>query len=102
MKRFKTGDSVIIISGLDKGHRGKVTRVISDEDRVVVEGANTQTRRVRARRSGQKGQLVQKNLPVHQARVLPWCDKCKKGVRVRFDVSGDQKIKLCAKCQAKI
>lgn len=102
MNRFKTGDTVIVASGKDRGRSGRVIKVLPRTDRVIVEGLNLQSRRVKARRSGSKGQVVQTALPIDQSRVLPWCAVCKKGVRVRFNILADQKVRICAKCNSKL
>lgn len=102
MQRFKTGDKVVVISGQDRGRSGQVTKVISDLGRVVVEGVNLANRRIRPRRTGQKGQVVQVALPIHQARVLPWCATCQRGVRIKFNVLAGAKVRLCAKCNNKL
>lgn len=69
--RIKSGDMVKIIAGKDKGKTGKVVQVFPDLDRVVVEGANQTKRHLRARQSGQKGQVVEFSMPIHVSNVMP-------------------------------
>ena len=54
--KIKKGDTVQIISGKDKGKKGKVIRSLPQEDKIVVEGLNVVTKHVRPKKSGEKGQ----------------------------------------------
>ena len=63
--RIKTGDQVLVLSGKDKGKKGKVLQVFPQQQRVVVEGVNQMTKNVRARRQKEAGQRVQFNGPIH-------------------------------------
>lgn len=65
----KKGDSVIVIAGKDKGKSGKILRAIPKRDLVVVEGVNVRKRHQRASKGGQKGQVIDKTLPIHVSNV---------------------------------
>lgn len=65
----KKGDTVTVISGNDKGKSGKVIRVFPKLQKVVVEGAGMKTKHQRPRKSGQKGQIIQKQHPIHVSKV---------------------------------
>lgn len=65
----KKGDTVTVISGNDKGKSGKVTRVLPKLEMVVVDGVGMKTKHQRARKSGQQGQIVQKQHPIHVSKV---------------------------------
>lgn len=65
----KKGDTVTVISGNDKGKSGKVTRVFPKLQMIVVEGVGMKTKHQRPRRSGQQGQIVQKQHPIHVSKV---------------------------------
>lgn len=99
---LKKGDNVIVISGKDKGKQGKVARVFRDRDRVSVEGVNFAKRRIKPKRSGEKGQVVEVSLPLHISNVLIYCDKCKKGVRQKSDIKKGKKVRICVKCSKQI
>lgn len=96
--KIKKGDKVSVIAGKDRGKSGKVLRVLREENRVIVEGLNLRSRRVRPRRSNEKGQTVQKPNPIHVSNVAVWCDKCKKGVRLSAKITGDKKERVCRAC----
>lgn len=68
--KIKSGDTVLILSGKDKGKKGKVLQVLPAEWKVVVDGVNQMTKNVRARKSGDQGQRVQFNGPVDLSNVM--------------------------------
>ena len=65
----KKGDSVIILTGKDKGKTGKILRAIPREDKVLVEGVNLKKVHERAKKSGDKGVIVEKIFPIHVSNV---------------------------------
>lgn len=67
--KIKKGDNVIIITGKDKGKKGKVVRVLVQKNKVVVEGANMMKKHQRPRKSGEKGSMVNIAMPLHVSNV---------------------------------
>ena len=67
--KIHKGDNVIVISGASKGKTGKVHQIISSRNLVVIEGVNLRKRHERARRSNQKGQIIEKAMPIHLSNV---------------------------------
>ncbi len=65
----KKGDTVIVIAGKDKGKSGKILRALPKRDLVVVEGVNVRKRHQRPSKNAQKGQIVDKTLPIHVSNV---------------------------------
>jgi large subunit ribosomal protein L24 len=65
----KKGDKVIVIAGRDKGKSGSILRAIPSEDRVVVEGVNIRKVHKRAQKSGEKGSIIERSLPIHVSNV---------------------------------
>ena len=98
----KTGDNVMIISGKDKGHTGKVLQVSPAEGKVIVEGQNMVTKHVKPRRQGEQGGIVKRETPIRSCKVALFCEKCNKGVRVGYKMDGDKKVRICRKCGAEI
>ena len=81
--RIRKGDTVIVISGKDKGKTGKVTRVLRDEDRVVVAGINLVKRHTRPNARNQAGGIVEREQALHACKVMPVDPKTGAGTRVR-------------------
>lgn len=96
----KTGDTVQIISGKDKGKNGKVLEVSPKEKKVIVEGRNLVTKHVKPRKQGEVGGLVKAEAPLYACKVMPVCPKCNKPTRVGKEIKGDKKIRVCKKCGA--
>lgn len=88
-RRIKKNDMVEVISGDHRGQRGKVLRVITSDDLVVVEGVNMVYRHVKPSRRNPQGGRVQKEAPLHISNVLPIDPKVNRGARVHFDVQSD-------------
>lgn len=95
--RIRKDDIVQVISGDHKGARGKVLRVIPDDDKVVVEGVNVVTKHVRRSRKFPQGGRVQSEAPIPMCKVMPVDPKTGKGTRVRFKVDRDPTGKVIGK-----
>ncbi len=93
-------DTVIVISGDDKGKKGKVLEVSPEEHKVIVEGINIVTKHAKPRRQGETGGIVKVEGAMYADKVALYCDKCGKGVRAAHKVEGDKKVRVCAKCGA--
>lgn len=95
----KKGDTVVVISGKDKGKKGKVVEVAPKEGKVIVEGINTVTKHVKPRRQGDQGGIVKAEGPLYACKVQLYCKKCDKGVRTGVKVLEDgKKVRVCRKC----
>lgn len=93
------GDSVMVIAGDDRGKTGRVLRVYPGKGLVLVEGVNFVKRHSKGTRQNPQGGIQEKELPVRASNVLPVCQKCGQGVRVRGLRSGDGKrVRACVKC----
>lgn len=84
--RLRTGDTVVVISGKDKGKQGKVTKILADDDRVVVEGVNMVTRHQRPTPRNQQGGKITKEAPLHVSKVMPVDPTTGKPTRVKSSV----------------
>lgn len=101
----KKNDKVIVISGEDAGKIGKVMSAYPKEGRVMVEGVNQVKKHVKPRNTQQQGGIITKEAPIAAAKVMLYCDKCGKGVRIGKQVSTDKdgkikKVRVCKKCGA--
>ena len=68
--KIKKGDNIIVIAGKDKGKTGKVLSVYPKENAVLIEGVNISKKHQRAQKSGSKGQIVDKIMPIHVSNVM--------------------------------
>ena len=94
----KKDDTVIVVSGDDRGKIGKVVEVAPAEGKVIVEGVNIVSRHVKPRRQGEQGGIIDTEGAIYACKVAMYCPKCGKGVRVKTTVKDGKKIRVCAKC----
>lgn len=95
-RHVRKGDSVIVTAGSSRGRQGKVLRVVTDKDQVVVEGVNIRTRHVRPSQANPNGGVVHKEMPIHISNVSPVADG--KPTRVRFQTRKDgSKVRVAAR-----
>jgi large subunit ribosomal protein L24 len=96
--RVKKDDMVMVITGKDNAKTGKILRVFSKKDSVVVEGLNLIKKHIRAR-GNQPGGIEEKEAPIHVSNVMLYCPKCTKPVRVKkATLENGEKVRLCVKC----
>ena len=96
----KTGDTVKIISGKDRGETGKVLAVSPKEGKVIVEGLNMVKKHVKPKRQGETGGIVDAESAIYSCKVMPVCPKCGKATRVGHKIEGDKKVRVCKHCGA--
>ena len=99
---IKRDDTVVVLSGDSKGVKGKVIAASPEEGKVIVEGANIVSKHTKARRQGEKSQIVKTEGAIYACKVQLYCPKCDKGVRSAVKVVDGKKIRVCAKCGAEI
>ena len=99
---IKKDDTVVVLSGDSKGVRGKVIAAAPEEGKVIVEGANIVSKHTKARRQGEKSQIVKTEGAIYACKVQLVCPKCNKGVRTAFKVVNGKKVRVCTKCGAEI
>ena len=78
----KTGDTVVMLSGKDKGKQGKVLQVSPKEQKVIVEGLNMVTKHVKPRKQGDPAGIMKAESAVYACKVMAVCPKCCKATRL--------------------
>ncbi|MDA1337242.1 MAG: 50S ribosomal protein L24 [bacterium] len=96
--KLKTGDTVTITSGKEKGKKGKITKVFPQGLKVIVEGVNIKKRHRKPTKSGEKGQIIEKQNPIALGNVRLICVKCNKATRAGYKMEGTNKTRVCKKC----
>lgn len=102
--KIRKNDTVLIISGKDRGRKGKVLQALPKKGKVLVEGINIRKKSVRPKKSGEKGQIVEMPGPLSISNVKIICPKCGKAVRTGYKINKEKKIKnrICKKCGEEI
>lgn len=92
--KIKKNDTVIVIAGKDKGTTGKVVKLLPREEKAVVEGVNVVKKHTKPRQSGEKGQIVEKSLPIHISNIMLLDPKENKPTRVGFQIKDGKKVRV--------
>ena len=99
---IKKNDTVIVLSGKDKGVKGKVLEAMPAKDMLVVEKVNVATCHTKPRKQGETGGIIKRETPIRACKVALYCEKCGKGVRVGHNIVDGKKVRVCKKCGAEI
>lgn len=95
----KTGDTVVILSGKDRGKKGKVMEVSPKEGKVIVENANIVSKHVKPRKMGEAGGIIKAESALYACKVQVVCPSCGKPTRVAKKILEDgSKQRVCKKC----
>ena len=99
---IKKNDTVIVLSGKDKGVKGKVLVAMPAENKVIVATVNVATCHTKPRKQVETGGIVKRETPIRACKVALYCEKCGKGVRVGHKIENGKKTRICRKCGAEI
>jgi large subunit ribosomal protein L24 len=100
--KIKTGDMVIVLSGDDKGKKGKVLKALPSTHQVLVEGVNVHKKHLKPSQANPKGQIIDKTLPIDVSNVALIDPKTQKPTRVGYKLKGEEKIRVAKKSGAEI
>lgn len=100
--KYKKGDSIIVTVGKDKGHKGKIDRVLPDEGKVSVAGVNVFKRHTKRKDEKNPGGIIDIVKPIDVAKIALVCPSCNKPTRVGYLVTKNEKVRICRKCGKKI
>jgi large subunit ribosomal protein L24 len=98
----RTGDTVLVIAGRERGKSGQISRVITKDDRVVVGGVNMVKRHMKARPGIAQAGIIEKEAPVHVSNVMLICPSCNRPARASRRLQGEgseqRKERVCKRC----
>lgn len=100
--KLKKGDNVIVITGKDKGKKGKIVRVLVRENKVIVEGINMMKKHQRPRKSGEKGSMLNISMPLNASNVQILDPKTNKPSRIGYKFVGGVKVRFAKKSNQEI
>ena len=100
---IRKDDTVIVLSGKDKGKKGKVLTVMPKDGKVIVEKVNVISRHQKPRKQGEEGGIIKREAPIYACKVMRVCPKCDKPTRPAHKLLADgKKVRVCKKCGAEI
>ena len=104
--KIKKNDTVVVLSGKDKGKQGKVLSTMPTVDKVLVEGINMADRHTKPTRQGQEGGIIRKAIPIRASKVMVVCPKCGKPTRIGHEIitvnDKNKSVRTCKKCGEQI
>ena len=98
----KKGDTIVVLSGKDKGKQGKVLEVQPKAGKVIVEKVNVVSRHTKPRKQGETGGIVQREAAMYASKVQVVCPKCNKGTRIAHKIENGKKTRVCKHCGAEL
>lgn len=99
--KIKTGDNVVVMAGKNKKKTGKVIKVLTKTNKVVIEGVNLVKRHVKKTKQG-KGQIISFEAPIHASNVMLIDSKTKKPTRIGYKMEGGKKLRVAIKSKSVI
>ena len=101
-QKIRKGDTVVVLSGRDKGKTGEITRAMPKDGKVIVSGVNIATRHRKATQTNPQGGLERREAPMHVSKVAIVDPKDGKATRVRFETTDGKKVRVAARSGEKI
>jgi large subunit ribosomal protein L24 len=98
---LRKNDNVLVVTGKDRGKRGRVLKVLPSENRLIVEGVNMIKRHTKPNPGRQvKGGIVEREAALHASNVQLVCPECGAQTRIGHKILGDgRKVRICRKCE---
>ena len=97
--KIRKNDTVLVITGKDKGKKGKVRFAYPKKNHLIVEGINFIKKHTRARGTTRQAGIIEREAPIHASNVMLLCSKCNHPARVGFRFLGDgRKVRICRTC----
>ena len=97
--KIRKNDTVLVITGKDKGKKGKVRFAYPKAEKVIVEGINFIKKHSRAKGQVRQAGIIDLEAPLHISKVMYLCDKCSKPTRIGFRrLEDDRKVRFCRSC----
>ncbi len=97
--KIRKNDTVLVITGKDKGKKGKVRSAYPEKERIMVEGINFTKRHMRATGQAKQAGIIEREAPIHVSNVMLLCSKCNHPTRVGFHSLEDgRRVRICRSC----
>ncbi len=102
LNRIRKNDTVFVTSGRDKGKTGKVLEVNTKKKHLLIKDISVVTKHQKAKKQGETGGIIKKEVPVPFCKVMPVCTSCKKACRIKVKAAenGGKKLRACHRCNS--
>lgn len=99
MKKLRVNDEVIVTTGKDRGKKGKISKIIHERNKIVINGINTVKKHLKPTKANPRSGIIDLSMPMSASNVQLICPKCSKMTRVHFQQNATDKLRICAKCK---
>jgi len=100
--KLKKGDTVVVMSGKDKGKTGQIEKVLPKTNQILIPGVNIVKKHAKPTKKNPHGGIIQINRPIPISNVMLICPVCNKATRVGFKMLDNKKLRICKKCKESI
>lgn len=100
--KLKRHDEVLIVRGKDKGKKGKIEKVFTKEQKVLIPGVNLYKRHYKSRTQNKPSEIIEITKPFPVANVAFICPNCHKESRIGYKIDNKEKVRICRKCEKKV
>jgi len=101
--RIRKNDTVMVIAGRERGKTGKVIRVLTSDNRAVVERLNLVKRHTKSRGAQSPYGIVEKEAPIHLSNLMMMCDRCNAPVRLgKRRLEDGRSVRICRRCREQV
>ena len=100
--KVKKGDTVVVITGKDKGKKGKIQEVSPKTNKILVEGVNIVKRHTKPKGQTSPGGIIKQEGMINASNAMVVCPKCSKATRVAHQIDNGEKTRVCKKCGAQL
>ncbi|MEA2113707.1 MAG: 50S ribosomal protein L24 [Patescibacteria group bacterium] len=100
--KIKKDDTILVITGKDKGKKGKVLKVFPRQNKVLIEKVNIVKKHRRSKKEGEKGQIIELPKPIDSSDVKFVCPKCGQATRIGYRINKKEKNRICKKCKQEV
>jgi large subunit ribosomal protein L24 len=100
--KIRKNDTILVVSGKDRGKKGKVLTSFPKISKILVEGVNLRKKHQKAKKQGEKGQVVLMPGLISVSNVKIFCSKCGNPTRIGYKIIEERKVRICKKCNQEI
>lgn len=100
--KIKEKDTILVISGKDRGKTGKVEKVFKNKNKLLVSGIAIVKKSSKPTKKNPKGGIISMSSPINISNTALICPKCNKKTRVKYKKISQKKVRVCGKCREQI
>lgn len=100
MRTLRKNDLVMVIAGKEKGKTGKILKMITDQEKALVEKLNLVKKNQKPTQQNPRGGVIEKEAGIHLSNLMLFCSSCSKPVRISRKIVDGNKVRVCKKCDS--